>query len=102
MIYKGCEIKRNENNEYVIMAFKKQLTPHTYKSVKEAKGVIDNVIIPQAGKNRYIPCHSKHYIWTIIDNRTHLKVTLENGKLLKFTNRADAVKWCKENQESLE
>ena len=48
-----------------------------------------------------MPCHFRHFIWTILDNRTHVNVTLPDGKLLKFTNRLDAVKWCDENQEKL-
>ena len=63
--------------------------------------LIDNILLPQVGKNRYMPCHFRHFIWTILDNRTHVNVTLPDGKLLKFTNRLDAVKWCDENQEKL-
>ena len=101
MLYKDYEIKKNESGEYVILGnFKEQLTSHTYKSLKDVRGVIDNVLIPQIGKNRYMPCHYRRYIWTVIDNRTHVNVIV-NGKLLKFTNRLDAVKWCEQNQERL-
>lgn len=102
MYYKDYEIKKNDKNEYVIYnKFKDQVTNHTYIKLKDAKGVIDNVLLPQVGKNRYMPCHFRHFIWTILDNRTHVNVTLPDGKLLKFTNRLDAVKWCDENQEKL-
>jgi len=102
MIYKDFELKKNENGEYIILnKFKERATNHTYTKIKDAKGVVDNVLLKEVGKNRYIPCHLRHYIWTIIDNRTHLNVKLPDGKLLKFTNRADAMKWCEENQERL-
>lgn len=101
MIYKDFEIKKQDNERYIILnKFKDPATKHDYKSIKEAKGVIDNVLLKEVGKYRYIPCHYRHYIWTIIDNVTH-KYVERNGKLLKFTNRLDATSWCNSNQEEL-
>ena len=102
MIYKDFELTKNENGEYIILnKFKDLATKHTYKNLKDAKGVVDNVLLNEVGKNRFIPCHYRHYIWTIIDNITHKYYEISPDKLLKFTNRKDAMDWCELHQEKL-
>ena len=101
MKYKQFDIIKTEDGRFIIMAaFNEQATKYYYKSRQEAKDVIDNVILPKVGKYRYIPCHYKHFIWTILDNKTHRNLEID-GKLLKFPKREDAVKWCDENNELL-
>jgi len=102
MIYKDFELKKIDTGEYIILnKFGDRATQHNYKNIKDAKGVVDNVLLKEIGKYRYIPCHYRHYIWTIIDNTIHRYVEIKPGNLLKFTNRRDAMEWCEKNQEKL-
>jgi len=103
MIYKDFEIKKNENNEKVILnKFKDVVTKHTYKNLKDAKGVIDNVLLKEVGKNRFIPCHYRHFIWSVLDNTTHRCYEISPGKILKFNTRLEAMDWCEKHQQKLE
>lgn len=102
MYYKDFELKKDLNGQYIILnKFGDRVTQHTYKNIKEAKGVVDNVLLPEVGKNRYMPCHYRHFIWSILDNKTHRCLELSPGKIIKFNTRLEAVKWCELHQEKL-
>jgi len=101
MIYKDFEIKKEDNQYNIYNKFGDRSTKHSYKSAKEAKGVIDNVLLGELGSHRYMPCHFKHFIWNIMDKKTNSFLKDSNGNMIKFTNRSDCFSYCEKIQEKL-
>jgi len=100
--YKGYNILKH-NTQYIIQnAFKEAINDFKYASIKECKGVIDNLIEKQNTiNNRYMPCHKSKYYWAVIDKATHLYVQKDNRKLLLFNKRQDCFKWCEDNNAKI-
>lgn len=100
--YNSFIISKNEEGRYEIYdVFGERSTNHTYKSPKEAKGVIDNVLIPQNKQKRFMPIHYSQYWWAVMDKTTQLYHKKEDGKLLLFKRREDCFKWCEEHNNLL-
>lgn len=96
MRYNNYVISKNEQGKYIITdVFNNHQTKHTYKSVKEAKGVIDNILSKKDNSlKRYMPVHYSQYWWRVIDKRTNLYVKDAEGKFLSFKRREECFDWC--------
>lgn len=98
MLYKDFNIVKTEDGRFKILdKFNNDPTKHTYKTRKEAKELIDNILLSELRNRRFMAIHYSRWWWAVIDKQTNLYVKRSDEKLLLFKNRQDCLDWCNEH-----